>query len=917
MCLQDLASIFRSIKVIIFMAFIKKHNIKVFSEDYSSDFVVDLRSGVNNSKQDTKNKKDLFRENNKERESDFSHNFLSRRKGRAIKIIKFNKNKFERTLFYPFWLFLFKIAKSIYCFFFDWIVDIIKFLNRIKIFRFFKRVILFPFFVIFNIFKSTAVFIVKFFSFKIKLPRIKFKRLFKKNKNHKIVNFDYLKTKQLPLFRPKKGKRIKSFLLFFLFLLFLASIFKIINYYNLYKGSGLKDDLMNYSMAGVESFSSGSKAVSVFDFYKAYNKFSEAGENFKIVDQELKKVDELLIFLSFFSNNQEVKALSQSKNISKVGLYLSSLGNDLTLSFNSLFSFFADKNNKSDFADFSFYIKKSFNDLKKTNSYLNKINIAAVPDSYSSDFVYLKDNFKILEKNFSNFVNSLDALRDFLGVDSDKRYLLVFQNNSEMRASGGFIGSYAIIDIKNGKIDKVEIPAGGSYDTQGGMKTLIESPKPLHLVKPLWYFWDANWWPDWKVSAQNLMWFYEKSGGSSVDGVISFTPEVLEDLLSVLGEVDLSEKYGVVINSENFQDILQEVVEFIGNPELYGTEKPQNDLLAENDEGEDYLYSESSLSNSANANLVENDFDLYQFEQNKPKEIIGDLFDVLLERLTSDIDNEKLLSVFELLVNDLNKKNILLYFQNDDLQKFVEDYSWAGRVKETSCDYLMIVDTNIAGGKSDRFLEKNYSLLTEIKEDGSVVNKLRIERDRSDEEWSMFSGLRNVDWLRVYVPLGSKLIKAYGFSRPDEKYFKNSEIYFEKNEIVENGENKAEIDLSSGLRIYQELDKTVFANWTMTDLGQLSVIEIEYELPYNVFFQSDSASSIFQNIFSSKDNINKHCLLWQSQPGSNNASFNYSFYNNSGFPLVWAYPKSDSDNSEVSKYGGGFDADEYFSFILK
>jgi hypothetical protein len=136
------------------------------------------------------------------------------------------------------------------------------------------------------------------------------------------------------------------------------------------------------------------------------------------------------------------------------------------------------------------------------------------------------------------------------------------------------------------------------------------------------------------------------------------------------------------------------------------------------------------------------------------------------------------------------------------LQKFVEDYSWAGRVKETSCDYLMIVDTNIAGGKSDRFLEKNYSLLTEIKEDGSVVNKLRIERDRSDEEWSMFSGLRNVDWLRVYVPLGSKLIKAYGFSRPDEKYFKNSEIYFEKNEIVENGENKAEIDLSSGLRIY-------------------------------------------------------------------------------------------------------------------
>ena len=58
------------------------------------------------------------------------------------------------------------------------------------------------------------------------------------------------------------------------------------------------------------------------------------------------------------------------------------------------------------------------------------------------------------------------------------------------------------------------------------------------MIAPQWYFWDANWWADWPTSANKLMWFYEKSNGPTVDGVVSFTPTVMEELLKIIGPIE-------------------------------------------------------------------------------------------------------------------------------------------------------------------------------------------------------------------------------------------------------------------------------------------------------------------------------------------------------------------------------------------
>ncbi len=844
------------------MASIKKHKIKVFSDDTSSDFVVDLRGEkeVENTNKD-KSSKSLF-----------SNNFKKDREKSFKKItIKINEKKIKNNFFYPLYLLIFKIVKSIFMFFYDWLIDIVNFfLKKRKV----KK----------NKFRISIKPLTKL-SFKIPSFSFKFKKK-DKEKRYNNVSFNYIKSKQLRLFNKRKSfNKKKSVFIFFIILIFIATSFKIVNYYNLYKSGDFEDKISGYSMSGIENLSSATEAITVFDFYNAYTKFSEAGDNFRLIEEELKRADELLLFLSIFSKDDKVKMFSQSKNISNLGFHLSSFGNNLSVSFSYLFSFFEGDNQKEDYAIFSSHIEKASKDLKLAKSSFYDIKSSAIPSEHKELFNSLKVVFNEVELGFSYFADNLNLFREFLGIDSDKRYLLVFQNNSEIRASGGFIGSYALVDVKNGKISNIEIPAGGSYDTEGGMSVLVEPPKPLQLVKPVWYFWDSNWWPDWKVSAENISWFYEKSGGPSVDGVIAFTPEILEDLLRVLGEIDFSDKYGVVINADNFQDIVQEVVEVIGNPDLY----PEDDL-----------------SVSSNLNLDD-------FEQNKPKEIIGEIFEVLMERLVNEMNVEKTVSLFDLFIGNLNKKNILLYFKDQRLQSMAEEKSWAGRVKETKCDYLMIVDSNIAGAKSDKFLNKNYYLESEIQEDGRIINKLTIERNRVDESWGVFSSVRNVNWLRVYVPLGSRLIKAQGFSTPDSKYFKTSDLDLRKNDLVQKWEGVSEIDLSSGLRIYQEMDKTVFANWTMTDISMVSKIEIEYELPHLI--KVDNSDTSFIDKLLSRDNskLTGHCLLWQKQAGLKNSTVNFNVVNNYPAEIVWSYPSS----LEVDGYQDSFVYDKYFNFLLK
>ena len=196
-----------------------------------------------------------------------------------------------------------------------------------------------------------------------------------------------------------------------------------------------------------------------------------------------------------------------------------------------------------------------------------------------------------------------------------------------------------------------------------------------------------------------------------------------------------------------------------------------------------------------------------------------------------------MIKVFE---KNLNEKHILFYFTNGELQEKVEEYGWDGKIKQSFKDYLAVINTNIAGGKSDKRIRETISHRAEVMEDGSIINTVIIKREHTGVKNEPFSGVRNVNWMRVYVPLGSELIEASGFEQPDEIYFENPDSGWLKDPDLRREEEAVQIHAPSGTKIYEESWKTVFANWTMVDPGQTDVVYFKYKLPFKLEKKDDS-----------------------------------------------------------------------------
>ena len=403
------------------------------------------------------------------------------------------------------------------------------------------------------------------------------------------------------------------------------------------------------------------------------------------------------------------------------------------------------------------------------------------------------------------FLDILEVLPSFLGQDGLQRYLVVFQNSNEIRATGGFMGSLALIDVVEGRITNIEIPGGGPYDLRAGFKDYIQTPQPLWRIKTRWEIQDANWWPDFPTSAKKIAWFYENSDQPTVDGVIAVNSDILPELLKVFGPITLS-KYGKTVTTDNFYEVTQYQVEVD-----------------------------------------------YDKEENKPKQFIADLFFEMLDRL---IDNFSLKNKKELVfVTDVLKqfdqslieKDIQIYLRNENLEEKIIQIGAAGEMKSADADSLMLVNTNIGGGKTDEFVDQNVSLSSKVQADNSIINTLKITRKHNGGDDYLFEELGSKNYMRVYVPHGSVLIEAIGFTDSENIQFRVPTDFLKADEHLFEIE-KNEYYTPDGTRVYEENKKTVFANWVDLDVGQTRTVMIKYKLPfkfdpsYNLYLQKQSGS---------------------------------------------------------------------------
>ncbi len=206
------------------------------------------------------------------------------------------------------------------------------------------------------------------------------------------------------------------------------------------------------------------------------------------------------------------------------------------------------------------HIKSALPNYQNAVDNLSTVDSGSLPSEYQNQFNDFQTLFAGLVKDFQNSVELGDSLKEIFGAEGRRRYLVVFQNPSELRPTGGFMGSLAIIEIKNGKIIKMDVPAGGSYDFQGQLDVFVEPPSPLLISNKRWEFQDANWFPDFPASAEKILWFYRHSRKVTADGVIAINASVLERMLGLMGPIK-DAKRDLTISSDNALPLIQKMVE--------------------------------------------------------------------------------------------------------------------------------------------------------------------------------------------------------------------------------------------------------------------------------------------------------------------------------------------------------------------
>lgn len=573
---------------------------------------------------------------------------------------------------------------------------------------------------------------------------------------------------------------------------------------------------------------------------EAQNAFSDASQNFIIAQSDLSSVNSFLFEVASVLPNKSARLAASSKHLITAGQLSADLGNNLS---RALKLPDGKEPSVSNFINnFLIYAEPSLPIAKKLEKEMTAVDVETLPPQYQVQFKDFSGKTAFLVSSLEESIRLAKEASIFLGDEVDKRYMLVFQNNSEKRGPGGFMGSFALVDLRRGQIAKLTVPKGGTYDTEAGLSEIIAAPEPLRLLNSRWHFWDANWWPDWSMSAQKVMWFYENSNGPSVDGVISLTPTVIERALEIIGPIDMTADYGVIIDANNFWTTTQ----------TFSEQKP---------------------------NVTR-----------EPKKIIGDLINHIIEELPKRLTPEKTIQLISLLEKNLNEKQILAYFNDPTLEKSVQRFGWSGEIKETKNDYVMVVNTNIGGQKTDRVIKETLEHKAKILPDGSIIDTLTIRRQHTGMKGETFVGVRNVDWLRVYVPLGSKLISASGFEIPDASLFEGVDPKAKNDPDLE-AERAAIIDTNSQTKVYQEKDKTVFANWSMVDPGETAILTVSYQLPFKVIKEepTDFLSTLKRLIQSERQN--EYSLLVQKQPGALNTTLRSNLEIVDQPKISWYYPK--------------------------
>jgi len=345
-------------------------------------------------------------------------------------------------------------------------------------------------------------------------------------------------------------------------------------------------------------------------------------------------------------------------------------------------------------------------------------NQLSLAESQFKDEVAMEELFKVRDL-ILQVKKGVEVLPQIIGLGEKKTYLVLFQNNSELRPTGGFIGSYGLLTFDQGKLIDFEVK--DVYVADGQLKGHVEPPDDLkkYLGEAGWFLRDSNWDIDFPSSGSKAAWFFEKETGRVVDGVLAINLFVVQEILQSVGEIELSD-YGEKIDADNFFDR----AEYHSEINFFPGSTQKQDFL-------------------------------------------GSIGRSLFEKIKGS-DQRTLLALVKSLYPTLNSKDFLIWLDDQSSMKIIQEFAWDGGIKdinncleEQGCfsDYLLVSEANVGINKANYFVKRSFTYQTKVKNDDSLEATLQLDY-RNNSQSEAFPAGRYKTYLRLYTPLETELVSV-------------------------------------------------------------------------------------------------------------------------------------------------------------
>jgi hypothetical protein len=313
-----------------------------------------------------------------------------------------------------------------------------------------------------------------------------------------------------------------------------------------------------------------------------------------------------------------------------------------------------------------------------------------------------------------------DLLPSLSGYPFPKTYLVVLENNTELRPAGGFIGMLASVEVNAGGIENIKAEDVYAVDGANGDKLKTVPPAPLakYLNVKKWFLRDANWSPDFPTSAREVTELYKtETGATQIDGVISADISFAVDLLKIVGPITIDES---TFTAQNASD----EIEF----------------------------------------QVEKGFDKKGLPIAQRKDVVVGLIYEVFKRAVA-LPNDGWQKVVDALVTDLAEKHVQIAPAEGAAAAYAAERGYDGGLKPYAADTLMLVDANLGAFKTDSVMARSIDY--KIAPSGKDLIATVTCRYANNGTFS-WKTTRYRDYLRLYVPSGSALINSAGAMENDK-----------------------------------------------------------------------------------------------------------------------------------------------------